>query len=101
MTNSVPHHRWYRLTSDRLVLLLLAVEGLLWLSERFQWFPLNEHKGWTVLIVVASVGAFAAPDAAVVCRRPTLPLAIPIQHPVAAGADGRRCHPMQLDEGGD
>jgi len=29
--------------------------GLLWLSERFQWFSLNHHKGWTVLIAVAAV----------------------------------------------
>jgi hypothetical protein len=28
--------RWYRLTPDRLILGLLAVEGLLWLSERFR-----------------------------------------------------------------
>ena len=53
-----PKPRWYRLTPDRLVLLLLAVEGLLWLSERFCWFPFNQHKGWTVLIAVASVGVF-------------------------------------------
>ena len=39
---------------------LLAVEGLLWLSERFQWFPFNAHKGWTVLIGVAVVGVVLA-----------------------------------------
>ncbi len=50
--------RWYRLTPDRLVLVLLAVEGLLWLSQRFRWFPFNEHKGWTVLVAVAGVGVF-------------------------------------------
>ena len=50
--------RWYRLTPDRLVLLLLAAEGLLWLSERYQWFAFNRHKGWTALIAVASVGVF-------------------------------------------
>ena len=32
---------------------LLVVEGLLWLSERFQWFGFNHHKGWTVLVAVA------------------------------------------------
>ena len=36
---------------------LLALEGFLWLSERFRWFPFNEHKGWTVLICLATVGA--------------------------------------------
>ena len=33
---------------------LLVVEGLLWLSDRFQW-P-TWHKGYAVLIAVASVG---------------------------------------------
>ena len=42
--------RWFHVTPDRLILALLPVEGLLWLSERFQWFAFNEHKGWTVLI---------------------------------------------------
>ena len=47
---------WYRLTPDRFAIGLLVVECLLWLSERFQWFGFNEHKGWTVLIAVAIVG---------------------------------------------
>ncbi len=51
--------RWFRPTPGRLVLLvLLAVEGLLWLSERFQWFAFNQHAGWTVLIALAGVGVF-------------------------------------------
>ncbi len=28
----------------------------MWLSERFQWFAFNHHKGWTVLFTVATVG---------------------------------------------
>ena len=32
------------------------MEGLLLLSERFQWFTFNEHKGWAVLIAVAALG---------------------------------------------
>jgi hypothetical protein len=47
--------RWFRLTPDRVVLGLLAVEGFLLLSEWFRWFPFNEHKGWTVLIAAATV----------------------------------------------
>ena len=39
-----------------LVLGSLAATGLLFLSERWRWFPFNEHKGWTVLIAVAVVG---------------------------------------------
>ena len=51
-----PHRQRYRLTPHRLVLLLLVVECLLWLSERFQWFPFNVSKGWTVLICFGIVG---------------------------------------------
>ncbi|MGO8744454.1 MAG: hypothetical protein ACLQNE_00560 [Thermoguttaceae bacterium] len=38
----------------------LAVTGLLFLSERWHWFWFNEHKGWTVLMAVAGVGAVMA-----------------------------------------
>ena len=49
--------RWYHLTPGRIVVGLLLVEGFLWLSERFRWFAFNEHRGWTVLIAAAAVGA--------------------------------------------
>ncbi len=49
--------RWYRLTPGRVVVLLLALEGFLILSERFEWFAFNRHKGWTMLIAVAAVAA--------------------------------------------
>jgi hypothetical protein len=48
--------RWLRFTPDRLIGGLLVLEGLLLLSEHFRWFAFNQHKGWTVLIAVASVG---------------------------------------------
>jgi hypothetical protein len=32
---------------------LIAVVGLLWLSERWHWFAFNQHKGYTVLVAVA------------------------------------------------
>jgi hypothetical protein len=48
--------RWYRLTPDRVILALLALEGFFLLSERFRWFAFNQWKGWTVLIAVASAG---------------------------------------------
>jgi hypothetical protein len=35
----------------------LAMTGLLWASERYQWLSINSHKGWTVLIAVAALGA--------------------------------------------
>ena len=46
--------RWFHLTPGRFVLALLAVEVLLWLSERFGW--LGWHKGYAVLTGVAAVG---------------------------------------------
>ena len=58
MAANVHHLRWLLPTPRRLLAVLLGVEGFLWLSERFQWFPFNHHKGWTVLIAVAAVGVF-------------------------------------------
>lgn len=52
-----PERRWCNLTPDRFVFGLLLAVCALWLSERFQWFGFNQHKGWTVLIAVAAVGA--------------------------------------------
>ena len=54
-----PKRRWFRLSPDRFVVGLLLGVGLLWLSDRFQWFGFNHHKGWTVLIAVAAVGVAA------------------------------------------
>ena len=39
------------------VLALLVLEGFLLLSEWFRRFPFNQHKGWSVLICLAAVGA--------------------------------------------
>jgi hypothetical protein len=52
-----PRRRWFRLTPGWLPVVLLAVEGFLLLSERFRWFAFNEHKGWRVLIAVASAAS--------------------------------------------
>jgi hypothetical protein len=59
MPTPEPKRRWFHLSPDRFVILLLLVIGLLWLSDRFQWFGFNHHKGWTVLIAVAAVGVAA------------------------------------------
>lgn len=55
---SQPTGRGYHVTTDRFLIGLLAVEGLFLLSERFQWFGVNEKKGYTLLITIATV-AFA------------------------------------------
>ncbi len=54
---SKTRRRWFRSAADRLVLALLPLEGLLILSEWFRWFPFNAHKGWTVLVAIAGLGA--------------------------------------------
>jgi hypothetical protein len=51
-----PQLRWFYPTPGRLLVVLLVVEGILLLSERFQWFAFNEQKGYTVLIAIASIG---------------------------------------------
>ena len=48
--------RWFRITPDHCIVALLALEGFLLLSAWFRWFPFNQHKGWTVLICLATVG---------------------------------------------
>src|SRR5271165_1162947 len=53
-TTEPQSRRWFRLTPGRFVLFLLAVEVLLWLSERFGW--LGWHKGYAVVTALASVG---------------------------------------------
>ncbi len=56
MTDPKPKRRSFYPMPSWLVLGLLAATGVLFLSERFRWFAFNQHKGWTVLIAVASVG---------------------------------------------
>ena len=56
MTDPISTRRRFFPTPAWLIFGLLVVEGLLWLSERYRWFWINERKGWTVLIGVAVVG---------------------------------------------
>ena len=76
-----PKRRWFLPTPGKLLLVLLAVEAILFFSKR--WMP----KGWAVLIAVAAVGVFLIGMLAVVGPCPLLPLAVSIQHSVAAAAD--------------
>ena len=55
MTGPTPTRRFCP-TPAWLICGLLVVEGLLWLSEWYQWSWFNEKKGRTVLIGVAMVG---------------------------------------------
>jgi hypothetical protein len=47
--------RWFRLTPDRLVVALVALEGFLLLSQWFQWFAFNRHAIWSILIAAAAI----------------------------------------------
>jgi hypothetical protein len=51
--------KWLRdlLTPNCFPAAILASTCTFWLSERFRWFGFNEHKGWTVLLALASVCA--------------------------------------------
>jgi hypothetical protein len=55
MTTPNSNPPWYHLTPARFFIGLLAVQVLLLLADRFDWFPFNERKGWTVLIGVGVV----------------------------------------------
>ena len=48
-----PKRRWFHPTPGHLLLVLLAIEGILFFAD-WQWIP----KGWAVLIAVAAVGVF-------------------------------------------
>ncbi len=50
--NLPPQRRWFHLTLDRLVLVLLVWDGFLLLAARFYWLA----KGWPVMIALATVG---------------------------------------------
>ena len=50
-----PRRRWFRLTPGGFVLGLLAVEGVLLLSQQFDRFALN--KGYSALIAMATAAA--------------------------------------------
>ncbi len=56
MADDLPKRRWFLPTPAWLIYGLLVVEGLLSLSERFQWFRFNTYEGWSVLIAVATLG---------------------------------------------
>ena len=96
-----PKPRWFHPTPGWLIVGLLAVEGLLWLSERFQWFWFNEKKGWTVLIAVASVAVVFAGMLLWLVVALAFSVAVPILDSVAVGADRGRGDCVQLAGGGD
>jgi hypothetical protein len=56
MPPSVPESRcrWYFVTPGRLIALLLAAEGGLFVANWFRWSP----KGYAVLLTIAAVGAY-------------------------------------------
>jgi hypothetical protein len=55
-TNLKSKLRWFHVTPGCLLVVLLAIEGILLLSEKFHWFAFDEIKNST--IAVAAVGLF-------------------------------------------
>jgi hypothetical protein len=60
MKASESKRRWFYPQPAWLIVLSLASTGFLFLSEQGKWFAFNQHKGWTVLIAVASAAAVLA-----------------------------------------
>ncbi len=58
MSDDKPKRRSFRPTPAWLIYGLLVVEGLLWLSDQFQWFFFDKHRQWTILVAVALAGAW-------------------------------------------
>ena len=59
MDSPATERRWFIPTPSRLVHTSLLATAVLLLSDRWQWFSFNQHKGWTVLIANAVYGVFA------------------------------------------
>jgi hypothetical protein len=55
MTDSLVRTKRFAGALDWVLISLLVVEGLLFLSDQYDCFAFNRHKGWTVLIAVAIV----------------------------------------------
>jgi internalin A len=51
-TTSEPRRRWWRITPDRVLVGLLALECLLWLWDHGHWYPFAGCKGGAVLLTV-------------------------------------------------
>lgn len=52
-----PRPRWYAPTPGKFLLAALLMQIGLYLSQHYQWFWFNRHKGYTVVIAVAATGA--------------------------------------------
>jgi uncharacterized membrane protein YciS (DUF1049 family) len=55
MNSLKPIRRLFRLTPGRLIAGLFVFDAFLFLSDRLGWLGLGHHKGWAVLIALASV----------------------------------------------
>jgi hypothetical protein len=56
MTDPAPKPRWYRLTPDRFIAGLLALECLLWLCEQCQWLGFSKGRDSAVVLAVLVAG---------------------------------------------
>jgi hypothetical protein len=45
---------WFALTPSKILALIVVLQGVLFVSEHYLWFPFNKYKGYTVVITVAA-----------------------------------------------
>lgn len=57
--DKISHHWRHAMRSNPgwLIIVVLVCEVFLTLSQQLRWFSFNAHKGWTVLIAIACMGA--------------------------------------------
>ena len=89
---TTPQRRWFHLTLDRLVLILLVWDGFLLLAARLYWLA----KGWPVMIALATLGLALLLLLLRLAAAARVSLAVGVQHPLAAGAGRGRRHPAGL-----
>ncbi len=53
-----PTHRWFYPGPHWVLLCSIIATSFLFFSEGFHWFSFNTHKGWTVLVALATTGVF-------------------------------------------
>jgi hypothetical protein len=58
LRDSITGRYWLRSSADWLVVAILVCEVLLYFSEQLKWFSFNTHKGYTVLVALACMGAY-------------------------------------------
>lgn len=54
---AIPKRRWYTPTPTKFLWTIVLLQGVLLLSDHYQWFWFNKRQGYTVLIAVAATAS--------------------------------------------